>query len=292
MSADHGRSEAATRNGIPANVLSIAGSDTGGGAGIQADLKTFAALGVYGCTALTALTAQNTVAVRDVFPVPAEFVRRQLEAVFADIRVDAVKIGMLGTVDVVRTVADILRSHRPRFIVLDPVLRASTGARLMDADAVQAVRDELLPLVTVITPNAAEAGALLGTASPRSPAEARDAAAELVRRGARAVVITGGHLADAEVCVDVLYDGVTFRELRVTRVAGASTHGTGCTYSSAVAALLAQGRDLPQACADAQRFVANSIAHGAKLRVGQGAGPVHQFGELWERAPSERGAKS
>ena len=266
------------------NVLSIAGSDPSGGAGIQADLKIFAALEVYGCAAITALTAQNTIEMSVVLPVSAEFLRLQLEAVFTDVRVDAVKIGMLGTADVIREVAAVLRVHRPSFVVLDPVLRATTGALLLDTDALVALRDELLPLVTVVTPNAHEAGALLGIAAPRSVAEAREAAALLAARGIGAVLVTGGHLSDAEVSVDVLHDGRVAREFWVPRVPSGRTHGTGCTLSSAVAALLARGRGLPQACAEAQQFVAASIARGADLRVGRGVGPVHQLGELWARA--------
>lgn len=266
------------------NVLSIAGSDPSGGAGIQADLKTFAALGVYGCAALTALTAQNTVEVSGVFPVPADFLRQQLEAVFTDIRVDAVKIGMLGTADAVLTVAAVLRDYRPPYVVLDPVLRATTGACLLDADAMDALRGELLPLVTISTPNAEEAGALLGIAPPRSLAAAREAAAMLVMRGAAAALVTGGHLADAEFCVDVLHDGRMLWEFPVPRVPGGPTHGTGCTLSAAIAALLARGRGLQQACAEAQQFVATSIARSADLRVGCGVRPVHQLGDLWARA--------
>ena len=270
------------------NVLSIAGSDPSGGAGIQADLKTFAALGAYGCAALTALTAQNTVEVSAVLPVPADFLRQQLETVFSDVRVDAVKIGMLGTADAVRTVAAVLHAYRPPWVVLDPVLRATAGARLLDADALAVLRDELLPLVTIITPNAREAGELLGIAPPQSVADARVAAERLLSCGAPAALITGGHLGDSDVCVDVLHDGHILWELSVPRVPGARGHGTGCTLSSAVAALLAQGCLLPQACAEAQQFVAASIRRGADLRVGRGAGPVHQLGELWTRAVASR----
>ncbi|MGI8765110.1 MAG: bifunctional hydroxymethylpyrimidine kinase/phosphomethylpyrimidine kinase [Gemmatimonadaceae bacterium] len=266
------------------NVLSIAGSDPSGGAGIQADLKTFAALGVYGCAALTALTAQNTVEVSGVFSIPVDFLRRQLEAVFTDVSVDAVKIGMLGTADTVRMVAAVLRAYQLPYVVLDPVLHATTGARLLDADALDALRGELLPLVTIVTPNADEAGALLGIAPPRSVAEARKAAAMLVERGGSAALVTGGHLADAEFCVDVLHDGSTLWEFPVPRAPSGRTHGTGCTLSSAVAALLARGHGLQQACAEAQRFVAASITRGADLRVGRGARPVHQLGDLWARA--------
>lgn len=261
------------------NVLSIAGSDPSGGAGIQADLKTFAALGVYGCAAPTALTAQNTLEVSAVFPIPADFLRQQLDAVFTDVRLGAVKIGMLGTADAVLTVAAVLRAYRPPYVVLDPVLRATTGSRLLDTDAVGTLRDELLPLVTIITPNADEAGALLGIAPPRSVAAARKAAAMLVMRGAAAALVTGGHLADAEFCVDVLHDGRMLWEFSVPRVPGGRTHGTGCTLSSALAALLARGHGLQQACAEAQQFVAASITRGADLRVGRGARPLHQLAE-------------
>jgi hydroxymethylpyrimidine/phosphomethylpyrimidine kinase len=266
------------------NVLSIAGSDPSGGAGIQADLKTFAALGVYGCAVITALTAQNTVELSAVLPIPLEFLRLQLEAVFTDIQVDAVKIGMLGSADAVRAVAAVLRVYRPAFVVLDPVLRASTGACLLDPDALDALRDELLPLVTVVTPNADEAGALLGIAAPRSVAEAREAARLLTELGVGAALVTGGHLADTGFSVDVLHDGRVVRESCVQRVSSAGTHGTGCTLSSAVAALLALGYGLPQACEEGQRFVAESIARGGELQVGRGVGPVHQLGELWARA--------
>jgi hydroxymethylpyrimidine/phosphomethylpyrimidine kinase len=266
------------------NVLSIAGSDPSGGAGIQADLKTFAALGVYGCAVLATLTAQNTVEVSAVFPVPADFLRRQLEALFSDVRVDAVKIGMLGSVDAVRTVVAALRAYRPAFVVLDPVLRATTGARLLDMDALDALRDELCPLATVITPNAVEVGALLGIEAPRSIAEAREAAGSLTARGVTAALVTGGHLADADVSVDVLHDGREIREFRVSRAHSDCTHGTGCTLSSAIAALLARGHGLPQACAEAQEFVAASITRGADLQVGRGVGPVHQLGALWDGA--------
>jgi hydroxymethylpyrimidine/phosphomethylpyrimidine kinase len=266
------------------NVLSIAGSDPSGGAGIQADLKTFAALGVYGCAVLTALTAQSTVELSAVLPVPPDFLHRQLDDVFADVRIDAVKIGMLGSADAIRVVAAVMRIRRPTFIVLDPVMRATAGGPLLDLDALEVLRDELLPLASVVTPNADEAGALLGIAAPRTVAEAREAARLLAARGAGAALVTGGHLVHAEESVDVFHDGCMARELRVRRVPSADTHGTGCTLSSAVAALLARGYGLPEACAEAQQFVAAAIARGADLRVGRGAGPVHQLGELWARA--------
>ena len=267
------------------NVLSIAGSDPSGGAGIQADLKTFAALEVYGCAVVTALTAQNTIEIPAVFPVPADFVRRQIDVLFADVTIHAVKIGMLGSAAVIREVAAALRSHGLAVIVLDPVLRASTGASLLDDDALTALREELLPLATVVTPNAHEVGILLGAPPPRSIAEARDAARALVGRGARAVLVSGGHVGDDAACVDVLDDGFMIHEFSVARItAPLSTHGTGCTLSSAIAAFMARGADLARACADGQLFVAESIARGTTLRVGHGVGPVHQLGDLWARA--------
>lgn len=266
------------------NVLSIAGSDPSGGAGIQADLRTFAALGVYGCAALTALTAQNTMTTTAVFAVPGHLLRAQLDAVFSDVRVDAVKIGMLGSAEAVMEVADALRRYRPPFVVLDPVLRSSTGATLMEHAGQVMLRDELLPLVTVVTPNAAEAAALLGIAVPRSVSDARASAELLVSRGARAALVTGGHLADADASVDVLHDGRSTYESRVPRHAGPGAHGSGCTLSSAIASMLARGDELPVACAESQRFVAESIRRARQLDAGRGVPPAHQLGALWERA--------
>ena len=266
------------------NVLSIAGSDPSGGAGIQADLKTFAALGVYGCAAITALTAQNTTGVLGLFPVPAEFLRQQLDAVFADVRIDAVKIGMVGSAAAIRTLAAVLRIYQPPFVVLDPVLRATTGARLLATDTIATLCDELLPLVTLVTPNASEAGALVGVNAPRTVADARNVAALLVTRGARAALITGGHLEDDAHSVDVLHDGISIHLTSLERVPAGDTHGTGCTLSSAIAALLARGRALPEACAEAQQFVADAIARSVDLSAGEGARPVHQLGRLWADA--------
>ena len=267
------------------NVLSIAGSDPTGGAGIQADLKTFAALGVNGCAVPVALTAQNSTAVTGVFAVPSAFIIAQLEALFADVDIAAVKIGMLGCADSVRVVAAALREFGPRTVVLDPVLRASTGAALLDEAAIGVLRDELLPLARVITPNAMEAGALLGIAPPRSLPAARDAARRLLATGVGAVLLTGGHVeGGGGAVIDVLDDGAEVHEISVPRVSGGGTHGTGCTLSSAIAALLAGGDTLPAACAKGQRFVAAAIGRGNELRVGRGAGPVHQLGDLWERS--------
>lgn len=263
------------------NLLTIAGSDPSGGAGILADLRTFAALGVYGCAVPAALTAQNSVGVFAVHDVPGSFLRRQLDALFDDVRVAGVKVGMLGSAENVATVAAVLRERRPPCVVVDPVLRATTGASLLDADALDLLRTELLPLATVVTPNAPEAGILLDERAPATPAEARSAAARLVARGVRAVIVTGGHVAGARESVDVLHDGHSAREFRVPRIAGRSAHGTGCTYSSALAALLAMGRTLDEAALAAQRRVADGIRDASALGVGAGAPPVHQLGALW-----------
>lgn len=268
------------------NVLSIAGSDPSGGAGIQGDLKTFAALGVYGCAVPTALTAQSTRGVREVFAVPAAFVTRQLETLLDDVEVAAVKIGMLGDASVVRAVAAVLRRYALPCIVLDPVLRASAGGTLLDAGGLDVLRDELLPLVDLVTPNALEAGALLGTAPPTTAAAAGEAARQLVARGARAALVTGGHLDDASTCVDVLAAKGVLHVVRTARVEGGGTHGTGCALSSAIAALLAHGRALPAACAEAQGFVAAAVRGGGQLQVGRGPGPVHVLVSAAPAAPA------
>jgi hydroxymethylpyrimidine/phosphomethylpyrimidine kinase len=260
-------------------VLSIAGSDPSGGAGVQGDLKTFAALGVWGCAVPTALTAQSTVGVFDMWPVPPEAIARQLDVLLDDVDVAAIKIGMLGTAGAVRAVTGVIRRYAPRHVVLDPVLRASAGgvagAALLDADGLAALRDELLPLVDLVTPNAAEAGALLGAAVPRDVNDATRIAQGLLALGARAVLVTGGHLDDPAACTDVLADGGGVRLLRGPRVPGAGAHGTGCALSSAIAALLARGRTLPDACAEAQAFVAHGIRAASALRVGRGVASVH-----------------
>lgn len=263
------------------NVLSIAGSDPSGGAGIQADLKTFAALRVHGCAVLAALTAQSTRGVREVMAVPASFVTRQLETLLDDVEIAAVKIGMLGDAGVVRAVASVLRRHALPYVVLDPVLRASAGGALLDESGLDVLREELLPLVDVVTPNAAEAGALLGAVPPRTEHEAAQAADRILKLGARGALVTGGHLLDEAVCVDILATSEGVHAFRTLRVAGRGRHGTGCVLSSAIAALLARGRTLPAACAEAQEIVAESVSEGERLAVGRGAGPVHVLSRLW-----------
>lgn len=245
---------------LTTQVLSVAGSDPRGGAGIQADLRTFAAHGIFGCAALTALTVQSEDTVLEVQPVDPGLVARQIIAVLCGADIGAVKVGMLATGAVARAVAGALRTASATNIVIDPVIRASTGAPLLDDDGCDVLRRELLPLATVLTPNVAEAGALLGIPAPQGVAEMRSAAVALRRLGARWVLVTGGHATTGDDCVDVLAGENGVREQRVRRVPVGSTHGTGCTLSSAIAARLALGYDVPEACALAQRFVAATLS--------------------------------
>ncbi len=266
------------------NVLSIAGSDPSGGAGIQADLKTFSALGVYGMAALSGLTAQNTCGVSAIEPLPPAFVAAQIDAVFADIRVDAVKLGMLGGADVVAAVADRLRHWRPPVLVVDPVMVAKGGAALLADAAVQRLREELLPLATVLTPNLPEAAVLLGIAPPADLPAMREAARALHALGPAWVLLKGGHLPGMD-CTDLLYDGCAFTPLPARRLPTANTHGTGCTLAAAIAAHLARGLAVPQAVARAKAYLTAAIAAADTLDVGHGHGPVQHFHAWWGMSP-------
>ena len=248
--------------------LTIATSDSGGGAGIQADLKAFAAARVHGMSALVALTAQNTTAVTAVHELPLDFIRAQLDAVFDDIGVDAAKTGMLFSRDIIETVADYLE-ERSVPLVVDPVMVASSGAQLLQDDAVESLVTRLLPLATVITPNLHEAEALAGMAS----ASRRELAECLVDRGARAAIVTGGH---GEVAIDHLFDGREHHEIPVERHDVRATHGAGCTHSATLAALLAQGRPLVEAARDAARVASAAVGNGL-AGIGAGEGPVDVF---------------
>ncbi|MBI1319998.1 MAG: bifunctional hydroxymethylpyrimidine kinase/phosphomethylpyrimidine kinase [Candidatus Hydrogenedens sp.] len=252
-------------------VLSIAGSDSGGGAGIQADLKTMCALGCYGMTAVTAVTYQNTQDVAGVTPVAPEHVAKQIDLVLEDIGADAIKIGMLGSAAVVEAVAAALDRHAGPPIVLDPVMVSKSGARLLDADAGEALLHWLLPQAAVITPNAREAEALTGIAVQDEDSLLR-AADALLKAGARAVLAKGGHLEGAE-AVDWLITPDLRERYSRPRIDTKNTHGTGCTYSSAVACFLAQGIELPQAVAFAKDYLHHAILHA--LPLGQGHGPLH-----------------
>lgn len=257
-----------------ARVLSIAGSDSGGGAGIQADLKTLSALGCYGMTAITAITAQNTQGVRAIHGVPPDMLRAQIDAVVEDIGVDAVKIGMLHAPEVVHVVADAIRRHHLPHVVLDPVMVATSGDRLMADETVQVLVRELFPLATVVTPNLDEAALLLGRPIPGIEA-LDDAARALLALGAPAVLLKGGHLPGDEV-VDVLaLPDRTLQHLRSPRIATHNGHGTGCTLSSAIAAYLALDQALPEAVALARAYILGAIQAGAAVRTGHGHGPLN-----------------
>jgi hydroxymethylpyrimidine/phosphomethylpyrimidine kinase len=261
--------------------LTIAGSDPSGGAGIQADLKTFSALGVYGTSVITALTAQNTLGVTGVHVVPTEFVTQQLETLIADVHLDAIKIGMLANAGIVVAVGDFLRRHPHELVVLDPVMVATSGDRLLDDDAVQAVRD-LMPLASLVTPNLAEAAALLDTRPARTLAAMRLQAMALQELGAPRVLIKGGHQDEGAEAVDLLLDVDGETLLRAPRVDTINTHGTGCTLSSALAALRPQRDSWLEAALDAKSWLTEALAAADVLEIGQGHGSVHHFHQIWD----------
>ncbi len=262
-------------------VLTIAGSDSGGGAGIQADLKTFAANGCYGMSVITALTAQNTKGVTGIHAVPVGFVAQQLDAVLPDIGADAVKIGMLFSPELIETVARKLREYGVSRIVLDPVMVAQSGDKLLQDDAVEALKTHLVPLAEVLTPNIPEASVLLGRKISRL-GEMPGAATELARLGCRNVLVKGGHL-EGEDSDDCLYLGPEKRLVRLpgARVETRNNHGTGCTLSSAIAANLARGDDVEAAVRHAKEYITEAIRAGAAYRIGHGHGPVHHFWKYW-----------
>jgi hydroxymethylpyrimidine/phosphomethylpyrimidine kinase len=256
-------------------VLTIAGSDSGGGAGIQADLKTFAALGVHGTSAITAVTAQSTTEVRGVHALPASFVRSQIETVLDDFDVAAIKTGMLANAEIIETVADVL-ARRRHAAVIDPVMIASSGAELIERSAIEALIEKLLPLARVLTPNLPEAERLAGF-HPYTIDQMVDAGRVLIQRGASAVLIKGGHLEGDPVDVLVERSGIV-TQLESPRIETSSTHGTGCTYASAIAAFLAKGDALKTAVERAHKYLYEAIAAAPKTpALGKGKGPVHHF---------------
>ena len=265
---------------MTAIAVTIAGSDSGGGAGIQADLKTFAALGVYGASVIAALTAQNTRGVSAVHDVPADFIDAQIDAVFSDLDVGAVKTGMLSTAVAIRTVAAALIRHKARNIVVDPVMVATSGDRLLAEYAIVALRNELIPLALVVTPNLPEAAALTGASLARNEAEMEIQAREILTMGARHVLIKGGHDHGDE-SVDLLIGEGKVVRLSAKRIATKNTHGTGCTLSSAIAAGLAKGLDLVAATQKAKAYVTAAIAAADQLKVGHGLGPLNHFYAQW-----------
>ena len=272
-----------TENSIP-NVVSIAGVDPSGGAGVLADVKAMSACGAYACGVIAALTAQNTQTVTGVMPVPATFLKEQIDTLFDDVRIDAVKIGMLGTVEQIETVADALVRRKPRFVVLDPVMVAKGGSRLLAADAVDALKERLLPLATIITPNLPEAMCLLGREEDVTEEEFPEVARELWKLLGRRnawVYLKGGHL-EGESAYDLLFNNVVSVPFTAPCVPTKNTHGTGCTLSSAIAAFLPQSVDVPEACRRAKEYLTGAVRHAGELDVGLGHGPTNHFWRLWK----------
>jgi len=257
--------------------LTIAGSDSGAGAGIQADLKTFAALGVYGTAAITAITAQNTVGVTQVFELSPKLVAAQIDVVIDDIGAQAAKTGMLASSAIINMVAEKIAQHRVKNLVVDPVMVATSGDLLIKKDAVGALRSRLLPLAAVATPNLPEAEELTGM-SLRTDKDIEEAARRIVKMGARTVVIKGGHRSGP--AVDLFFDGKKFAALRAPRIRTTNTHGTGCTFSAAIAAYLAKGQSVEDAVGLAKKYITAAIRAG--FRIGAGHSPVHHFYRFWE----------
>lgn len=259
--------------------LTIAGSDSSGGAGIQADLKTFSACGVYGMSVITAITAQNTCGVTNIRELDCEIIRDQIDAVYTDIKVDAVKIGMLSNAEIIETVADALIRNNATNVVLDTVMISKSGSNLLKPEAVDALKRIMIPLALIVTPNLYEASAIVGF--PVEDQEGmKKAAVSIKDMGPKYVIIKGGHLP-GNAC-DILYDGHKFTVFSNERIDTVHTHGTGCTFSSAIAASLAQGYNMETAVAHAKDFITKAITHGFKL--GKGVGPTHHFYELYSKA--------
>ena len=257
-------------------VLTIAGSDSSGGAGIQADLKTFAALGVYGASAITALTAQNTRGVTGIHLVPAAFLRAQIDAVFGDLDIGAMKIGMVAELASIEAIVEALKRWSPKHVVLDPVMVATSGDRLLAADAVDALRTKLIPLASIITPNLPEAAALADEQVASGTAAIERQGHKLLALGCGAVLIKGGHGEGSESIDYLIRDSGTIA-LPATRISTKNTHGTGCSLSSAIAAELAKGKELETAVRNAKAFVSAAIANADRFSVGHGHGPIHHF---------------
>jgi len=263
-------------------VLTIAGSDSGGGAGIQADIKAISATGSYACSVITAITAQNTLGVSAIFPIPLEHVEKQLDAVFSDLNVVAVKIGMLADCDIIKVVAAKIKQYKPAFLVVDPVMVATSGDLLLKQSAISTLKSELLPLADLITPNLPEGAALSGSDVPFSEIKCNEGAmddmiSELRQLNVNAVLLKGGHLEENENSNDLLIFQDHVEQLTAKRVNTHNTHGTGCTLSSAIASYLAQGHDLLQAVKLGKQYISNAIAHADELDIGSGHGPVNHF---------------
>ena len=264
-------------------VLTIAGSDSGGGAGIQADLKAFAALGVYGMSAVTAITAQNTVGVQGVIELPADFVGLQIDSVVTDIGVDAVKTGMLANAEIIAVVAEKAKEYDFPNFVIDPVMVAKSGDPLLREDARQALIEQLIPLAKVLTPNLHEARVLTGM-EIESLEDMREVAQAIHELGTQNVVVKGGHLSGSNESVDILYDGRDFIEFAAPRIETRNTHGTGCTFASAIAAELAKGKSVPEAVRAAKEFITMALRNS--LSLGRGHGPTNPLAALYQCASS------
>jgi len=263
-------------------VLTIAGSDSGGGAGIQADLKTISAMGCFGMSVITALTAQNTQGVTGIHAVPPAFAEKQMEAVFSDIGVDAVKIGMLYSAELIQTVAKVLKRYKIDKIVLDPVMVAQSGDKLLEDDAIEAIKIHLMPLSSIVTPNLPEASVLLDC-KLHGVEDIKKGAKNLSTYGTRSVLIKGGHLNDND-STDFLYLAPedSFIEVKGKRIKTQNNHGTGCTLSSAIASCMAKGCEIEEAVQKAKTFINEAIRAGSKYKIGHGHGPVHHFFKFWE----------
>lgn len=261
------------------HILSIAGTDPSGGAGAMADCKTFCAHGCYAMNVITAVVAQNTQGVKDYMDVPPELIRSQLRCVFDDISVDAVKIGMVSAIDTIHVIADILREYKPSIVIVDPVMVATSGHSLLAPEAEQTLQDVLLPLATIVTPNIPEAEVLTGK-TIKTIDDMKDAAKCIAAMGPKAVLVKGGHRIDD--ATDILYDGETFHSFPGKRVNSTSTHGTGCSLSSAIAADLGNGMTLVDAVKEAKQYVFDGIAHAEP--IGKGHGPIHHFYSLYQKA--------
>ncbi|PKH04256.1 bifunctional hydroxymethylpyrimidine kinase/phosphomethylpyrimidine kinase [Psychromonas sp. MB-3u-54] len=258
-------------------VLTIAGSDSGGGAGIQADIKAISATGGYACSVITAITAQNTLGVSAIFPIPLEHIEKQLDAVFDDLNVVAVKVGMLADSDIIKLVAAKIRQYRPAFLVVDPVMVATSGDLLLKASAIGTLKSELLPLADLVTPNLPEAAELIYSDVPTNVQGMEKMVDKLHKLKLNALLLKGGHLTDDENSNDLLIFPNHVEQLSAIRINTLNTHGTGCTLSSAIASYLAQGNELLRAVQLGKNYISQAIAHADQLQVGQGHGPVNHF---------------
>lgn len=262
-------------------VLTIAGSDSGGGAGIQADIKAISATGSYACSAITAITAQNTLGVSGIFPIPLEHVEKQLDAVFSDLNIVAVKVGMLADSDIIRLVVKKLKQYKPQFIVIDPVMVTTNGDLLLEKSAIQTLKSELFPLADIITPNLPEAAALISDSTsynlPETTQQMQTMVEGLRQLGAKAVLLKGGYLQQDEYSADLLILSNVVQQLTANRVHTNNNHGTGCTLSSAIASYLAQGYLLSEAVQTAKDYITQALVHADQLSIGKGRGPVHHF---------------